>query len=127
MTVLAAMLTGGTIAPRTELYIKLACNEISPDYLFVPPPPPPPVFLSTGVDIPSDPGVPIYVPPPPPPNRPSINLPSPNKKCAADPSVQAAVAKLSTAMTTSMGVLSCVTTGSWAQVCNSLPFHGRPN
>lgn len=111
---LSSVLMGATIAPRTELYIKLACNELRPDYLFIPPPPL--ALFDIGEPIPSTPETPIYVPPPAPPNKPSINIPGPNKMCSTDPKVMGAVAKLSTAMTTSMGVLSCVTTGSWSQV-----------
>ncbi|KAG8697676.1 hypothetical protein FRC08_006378 [Ceratobasidium sp. 394] len=127
-SILTAMLMGATIAPRTELYIKLACNELRPDYLFLPPPPlalydvgkPAPVEHQSldmqDEPIPPSPETPIYVPPPPRPKKPSILLPGPNKMCAADPKVQGAVAKLSTVMTTTMGVLSCLTTGSWAQL-----------
>ncbi|KAG9093335.1 hypothetical protein FRC06_011565 [Ceratobasidium sp. 370] len=111
--ILTATLMGATIAPRTELYIKLACNELRPDYLFIPPPPL--ALYDIGEPVPS-PETPIYVPPSTRPNKPSILIPGPNKMCAADPKVQGAVAKLSTAMTTTMGILSCLTTGSWAQL-----------
>lgn len=41
----------------------------------------------------------------------------PNQRvCAADPTVQAIVAKLNTAMTTSMGILACMTTAWWGSV-----------
>lgn len=46
----------------------------------------------------------------------------PLKECAADPQVQATVAKLATVLTTTMGVLSCLTTGWWAQFSDR---HGR--
>ncbi|CAE6475033.1 unnamed protein product [Rhizoctonia solani] len=114
MTVIGAMLMSATIAPRQELYIKLACNELRPEYVLLPPPASV-SFLGLGGDIPNDPQTPIYVPPPAPPNRPAINIPGPNKMCASDPGVLAASAKLQTALTTSMGILSCLTTGSWAQ------------
>ncbi|CAE6424241.1 unnamed protein product [Rhizoctonia solani] len=110
LTIVGAMLTAATIAPRQELYIKLACNELRPEYILLPPP-----IVTLGSDIPNDPQTPIYVPPPAPPNRPAILIPGPNKMCTSDPKVMAATAKLSTALTTSMGVLSCLTTGSWAQ------------
>ncbi|CAE6520902.1 unnamed protein product [Rhizoctonia solani] len=116
MTVIGAMLMAATIAPRQELFIKLACNEIRPEYVLLPPP-------SSGIfggDIPHDPQTPIYVPPPPPPNRPAINIPGPDKRCTSDPAVQAASAELQTAMTTGMGVLSCLTTGSWSQLSDRI-------
>ncbi|CAE6516903.1 unnamed protein product [Rhizoctonia solani] len=114
MTIIGAMLMSATIAPRQELYIKLACNELRPEYVLLPPPASVSV-LGLGDDIPNDPQTPIYVPPPAPPNRPAINIPGPNKMCTSDPGVLAASAKLQTALTTSMGILSCLTTGSWAQ------------
>ncbi|KAF7323180.1 MFS domain-containing protein [Mycena chlorophos] len=40
----------------------------------------------------------------------------PTVKCAADPVVAAAAAKLNAAMTTSMGILSCLTTGFWSSL-----------
>ena len=44
----------------------------------------------------------------------------PNQRvCAADPTVQAVVAKLNTAMTTSMGILACMTTAWWGSVSRS--------
>ncbi|QRW14712.1 major facilitator superfamily transporter [Ceratobasidium sp. AG-Ba] len=111
---LAAILMGATIAPRTELYIKLACNEIHPEYLLVPPPPL--ALIDIGEPLPPTPDTPIYVPPPASPGKPSISIPGPNKMCSTDPKVLGAVAKLSTAMTTSMGILSCLTTGAWSQL-----------
>ncbi|KAH7340752.1 major facilitator superfamily domain-containing protein [Rhizoctonia solani] len=115
MTVIGAMLMSATIAPRQELYIKLACNELRPEYVLLPPPAPV-SLIGLGGDIPNDPQTPIYVPPPTPPNRPAINIPGPNKMCTTDPAVLAASAELQTVLTTSMGVLSCLTTGSWAQL-----------
>ncbi|KAG8743687.1 hypothetical protein FRC10_011560 [Ceratobasidium sp. 414] len=113
-SILTATLMGATIAPRTELYIKLACNELRPEYLFMPLPPL--AFYDVGEPVTPSPETPIYVPPPARPSKPSILFPGPNKMCAADPKVQGAVAKLSTAMATTMGVLSCLTTGSWARL-----------
>ncbi|KAG8696391.1 hypothetical protein FRC09_008542 [Ceratobasidium sp. 395] len=114
-SLLSATLMGATIAPRTELYIKLACNELHPDYLLVPPPPPLALY-DIGEPVSPSPEIPVYVPPPARPTKPSINIPGPNKMCSADPKVLSAVAKLSTAMTTSTGILSCLTTGSWSQL-----------
>ncbi|KII88321.1 hypothetical protein PLICRDRAFT_41492 [Plicaturopsis crispa FD-325 SS-3] len=39
-----------------------------------------------------------------------------HKSCSSDPDVQAAVAKLSTAMTTTMGIISCLTTSWWGSL-----------
>ncbi|KAG9105898.1 hypothetical protein FRC07_009068, partial [Ceratobasidium sp. 392] len=117
-SLLTSVLMGATIAPRTELYIKLACNELRPDYLFIPPPPL--ALYDIGEPVPPSPETPIYVPPPAQPSKPSINLPGPNKMCSTDPKVLGAVAKLSTAMTTSGGVLSCLTTGSWSQLSDRI-------
>ncbi|KAF8710919.1 MFS general substrate transporter, partial [Rhizoctonia solani] len=116
LTITGAVLMAATIAPRQELYIKLACNELRPEYILLPSP----ATVSFSNDIPSDPQTPIYVPPPAPPNRPAILIPGPNKMCTSDPNVMAATAKLSTALTTSMGILSCLTTGSWAQLSDRI-------
>lgn len=45
----------------------------------------------------------------------------PNNECAADPVVQAATAKLIAAMTTTMGILSCLTAAWWGSVSEHLP------
>ncbi|EUC62120.1 MFS transporter [Rhizoctonia solani AG-3 Rhs1AP] len=116
LTIIGALLMAATIAPRQELYIRLVCNELRPEYILLPPP----AVVSLGADIPNDPQTPIYIPPPAPPNRPAINIPGPNKMCTSDPGVLAASAKLQTALTTSMGVLSCLTTGSWAQLSDRI-------
>ncbi|CAE6510722.1 unnamed protein product [Rhizoctonia solani] len=116
LTVIGALLMAATIAPRQELYIRLVCNELRPEHILLPPP----ALVGFGGDIPSDPQTPIYVPPPAPPNRPAINIPGPNKMCTSDPGVLAASAELQTVLTTSMGVLSCLTTGSWAQLSDRI-------
>ncbi|KXN92843.1 hypothetical protein AN958_06822, partial [Leucoagaricus sp. SymC.cos] len=51
------------------------------------------------------------------------SAPTRTQLCAADPVVQAAVAKFSAAMTTSMGVLSCLTTAWWGAFSDR---YGRP-
>ncbi|CAE6436761.1 unnamed protein product [Rhizoctonia solani] len=100
LTILGALLMAATIAPRQELYIRLVCNELRPEYVLLPPR----AVVTLGADIPNDPQTPIYIPPPAPPNRLAINIPGPNKMCTSDPNVLAASAKLQTALTTSMGL-----------------------
>jgi MFS family permease len=46
----------------------------------------------------------------------------PTKECSSDPVVLAAVAKLTATLTTSMGVLGCLTTGFWGSFSDR---HGR--
>nr|VWO98059.1 Calcium dependent mitochondrial carrier protein [Ganoderma boninense] len=47
----------------------------------------------------------------------SVAFDEPNQRvCASDPTVQAIVAKLNTAMTTSMGILACMTTAWWGSL-----------
>ncbi|KAG6330429.1 hypothetical protein ID866_8658 [Astraeus odoratus] len=40
------------------------------------------------------------------------------QKCASDPEVQAAAARLSATLVTSMGILSCLVTGFWGPLCD---------
>ena len=63
----AAIATFATLAPRVEIYTKLACDAIRPEY------------QTLGVD---DVGL--------------RRFPSPSKLCGEDPEVQAAVAQLMT-------------------------------
>ncbi|KAF8473108.1 major facilitator superfamily domain-containing protein [Gautieria morchelliformis] len=77
-----------TIAPRIEIYTKLACEALKPEY------------QSIGVDDSSIMQI----------------VPAPSKLCGQDPEVQAAVAQLMTFMTVSMGILSCITSGWWGQL-----------
>lgn len=118
----AAVAMSATIAPRIEIYTILACREMRPDIYY------------EGMQINSSPLATL--------------TPTRSQLCAADPVVQAAVAKLAAgmsfrimmhiailvftssltsmiskltihlcpAMTTSMGILSCLTTGWWGAV-----------
>ncbi|KAF5389821.1 hypothetical protein D9757_003673 [Collybiopsis confluens] len=96
---------GATVAPKVEIYTALACIQHRPDM----------------ADIPGLPSV--------------FDLTSYNEhhwqaqiltasasSCKSDPVVQAAVAKLATVMTASMGVLGCLTTGWWSSFSDR---HGR--
>lgn len=97
-----------TIAPRVEIYTELACREHKPDY-------------SIGRGSPLDNGftfesVPVAVNEPVDQAHQVVTLQDdaevPNR-CASDPEVQAAVATLIAAMTSTMGILACLTTGFW--------------
>ncbi|KAJ3573787.1 hypothetical protein NP233_g2219 [Leucocoprinus birnbaumii] len=76
-----------TLAPKVEVYTILACRILRPDIYY---------DKSFGIA-----------------DLPFIREPTRTQLCAADPVVQAAVAKFAAAMTTSMGILSCLTTGWW--------------
>ncbi|KAF7294735.1 MFS domain-containing protein [Mycena indigotica] len=91
-----------TLAPKVEVYTLLACSVHKPEIFeavasYVPPAVPPPTIANE---------IPV-----------SFEIATaheyPVKECTADPVVSAAVAKLSTAITASMGVLGCLTTGWW--------------
>lgn len=97
-TFMAAIATSITIAPRIELYIRLACQEIRPDYESI--------SIKPGEIItwPSIIG--------------TVALPRPSARCQSDPTIQAAVAELGATMTTTIGVLSCLTAGWWGKFCD---------
>ncbi|PVF98942.1 MFS general substrate transporter [Serendipita vermifera] len=101
-TTLAAFAMTASIAPRLEIYIKLACQEIRPDYN----------SLDAGeggvIDWPSTVG--------------TVTLPRPSAKCQGDPDVQQAVAELGATISAILGILSCLTAGWWGQFCDR---HGR--
>ncbi|KAF8586548.1 MFS general substrate transporter [Ramaria rubella] len=82
----ASIATTTTIAPRVEIYTKLVCEVLRPEY----------TVLVGG--------------------RSLEPVSPPSKLCGQDPDVQAAVAKLVTFMAVSMGILSCLTTGWWGQL-----------
>ncbi|KAG5636197.1 hypothetical protein H0H81_008867 [Sphagnurus paluster] len=124
-----AIAMSATIAPRIEIYTMLACRVHKPD-----------IFRQT---LPSlggmfdFPGTSPILPPMIPANttfNDNFGISSsdmknggstpdkPNNACASDPTVQAAVAKLNAVITTSMGILSCLTTGWWGSFSDR---HGR--
>lgn len=114
-----AMFRASTIAPRTELFIKFACDELRPEYR---------VDAnvvqwdttrkSAQVDIPM-----TFVQ-----RNTAVKtmLLHPDKRCSQDPEVHRAAAKLSAAITSAQGILSTITLGWWAQVCIS-PFELQNN
>ncbi|KAL0946702.1 hypothetical protein HGRIS_012889 [Hohenbuehelia grisea] len=120
MMLLSAPATGMTIAPRIEIYTLLACSVHKPEVFEIAP---------IGANLPYI--IPHKLDPLSNSNPTDSFLSSaswPNdtvrvqaghgyddtyKLCAKDPVVQAAVAQLSTALTTTLGVLSCLTTGWW--------------
>lgn len=104
-TLIGAMAMSSTIAPRVEVYIKLACQEIRPEYNSHP-------LLSPDGERGGVIGWPSYIG--------TVTVPRPSAKCQADPEVQAAVASLGATITTIMGILSALTAGWWGRVC---PFH----
>ncbi|CAK5264919.1 unnamed protein product [Mycena citricolor] len=105
-----------TLVPKVEIYTLLACSVHKPE-IFAPSASLPQYTLAGFVDAASArPGHP-----------PAFDIAlatteagaadrareTPIAACAADPVVQAAVAKLNTAITTTMGALGCLTTGWW--------------
>ncbi|KAJ1309189.1 hypothetical protein OPQ81_004858 [Rhizoctonia solani] len=112
ITAMSAMFKASTIAPRTELFIKFACDELKPEYR-----------VDANVSQwgsrlkGAETDVLAFVP------RNSVlgdrnmkvTLLHPDKRCAQDPAVHRAAAKLSAGITSAQGMLSCVTLGWWAQ------------
>ncbi|KAI6097669.1 major facilitator superfamily domain-containing protein [Pisolithus croceorrhizus] len=90
-------------APRVEVYTLLVCHVHKPGY------------FSDDLNF----GVTTYMTG----TRgvPNINIDT-RERCAADPEVQAIVAKLSATLVTTMGILSCLTTGWWGAFSDR---HGR--
>ncbi|CAE6475036.1 unnamed protein product [Rhizoctonia solani] len=108
ITAVSAMFRASTIAPRTELFIKFACDELRPEYR-----------VDTNVvqwDVTlgnAQTDVPItFV------QRNTTlktTLLRPDKRCAQDPAVHRAAAKLSAGIISTQGILSTLTLGWWAQ------------
>ncbi|CAE6516907.1 unnamed protein product [Rhizoctonia solani] len=108
ITAVSAMFRASTIAPRTELFIKFACDELRPEYR----------VDANVVQWDVTPGnaqtdVPItFV------QRNTTlktTLLRPDKRCAQDPAVHRAAAKLSAGIISAQGILSTLTLGWWAQ------------
>lgn len=118
---ITAFLYAGTIAPRTELLVKLACNDLHPDWDLVSNTtimqknataastsshstrdfPMRLYFVERSAHLAS---------------RSQITTPGTSPMCSNDADVQKAVAKLNTAITTTSGILSVLTTGWWTQL-----------
>ncbi|PFH51761.1 hypothetical protein AMATHDRAFT_40016 [Amanita thiersii Skay4041] len=115
----SAIAMSATIAPRIEIYTRLACKVHKPDIynehslqLVLK------LFPFLGSDMLTKPDISM-------PYLHEVNLITPalniiaegsphgTKQCATDPVVQAAVAKLITVISVSMGILSCLTTAWW--------------
>ncbi|KAF9819793.1 hypothetical protein IEO21_01884 [Rhodonia placenta] len=94
---LASVAMSATMAPRIEIYTRLVCDAYRPEYT-----------VGRGKDRLPNPDV-VF--------SPSVILDDKTYElCVADPVVQKAVAKLSLAMITTMGVLGCLTTGWWGSL-----------
>ncbi|PPQ99088.1 hypothetical protein CVT24_009355 [Panaeolus cyanescens] len=129
--------TSATIAPRIEIYTILACSVHKPDIFKLNYP-----DLGLGIQTTTGPLANISSPywqgsylEDTTPHAASSNLhhgnfgsnqidipPEKRNLCASDPVVQAAVAKLIAAIATSMGILTCITTGFWGSFSDR---HGR--
>ncbi|KAF9014116.1 major facilitator superfamily domain-containing protein [Cyathus striatus] len=128
---LTAIATSATIAPKIEIYTMLVCSVHKPDIFkqnF------PNGGLGGNIDVASallssdmhrntsmGMGIKHVISSFTGANE-TVPLPSKPNLCASDPVVQAAVAQLSTVITTSMGILSCLTTGWWGAFSDR---HGR--
>ncbi|CAE6510717.1 unnamed protein product [Rhizoctonia solani] len=106
VTALGAMFRASTIAPRTELYIKFACDELRPEYRVDanvvqwdsrP-------MKSARVDVPI-----TFV------QKDAAMKTALDKRCSQDPEVHRAAARLSASITSAQGILSTITLGWWAQ------------
>jgi hypothetical protein len=124
------MFRASTIAPRTELFIKFACDELQPEYRVDATP-----WINTTGDANTSNELELaitYLPQPakgkggagqrdqlPIDERAPMKstLLHPDKRCIQDREVHRAAAKLSAGITSAQGMLSCLTTGWWTQVC----------
>ncbi|KAG8696390.1 hypothetical protein FRC09_008541 [Ceratobasidium sp. 395] len=114
ITAVAATFRASTIAPRTELFIKFACDELRPEYRVDAlqwSPAARSVNSSTKLEVPL-----TYLSKPTQEN-PSLRatLLHPDRRCIQDKEVHRAAAKLSASITTAQGMLSVLTTGWWTQ------------
>ncbi|KAI6164539.1 major facilitator superfamily domain-containing protein [Pisolithus thermaeus] len=115
-------LVSATFAPRVEVYTLLVCHTLKPEYF-----PDSPIYpvlphivgaVSTQNASATHANESSYL------SSPIVTYPSTipgyeedeqtRQKCTSDPAVQAVVAKLSATLTTTMGILSCLVTGWWA-------------
>ncbi|KAF8808993.1 MFS general substrate transporter [Phlegmacium glaucopus] len=127
-----AIATSSTLAPRIEIYTTLACSIHRPDIFrgssqqqdildFVQQSndhrTPAVAHQSGSVDI-----FGVFIIEESIQSNDADTPPTRKQRCASDPIVQAAVAKLSTVIAASMGILSCITTAWWGAFSDR---HGR--
>jgi hypothetical protein len=112
----SALIYAATIAPRTELLVKLACNKLHPSWDLVSNP----TVLQNNATSHSTRDFPLplhFVERVTPfEKRSQITTPGTSTMCSNDAAVQKEVAKLNTAIATTSGILSVLTTGWWTQV-----------
>ncbi|CAE7082933.1 unnamed protein product [Rhizoctonia solani] len=115
---ITALLYAGTIAPRTELLIKLACNNLHPGWDLVSNS----TFLGKNETTPpgshsrSFPERLHLVERPVLQKRSQITTPGTSSMCSNDDAVQKEVAKLNTSISLTSGILSVFTTAAWAKL-----------
>ena len=119
-----------TMAPKTEVYIRLVCAQYRPEFL-QPPALPVPREGHWALPLPLNPPTALSYPPRPDesliPVKAAdplitfdkgfrVHVPRPSSKCTSDPEVGQIVAGLNTAVTLTLGILSLITTGYWTSV-----------
>ncbi|CUA75023.1 Cohesin subunit SA-3 [Rhizoctonia solani] len=108
-----SIVNASTTAPRTELFLKFACDELRPEYRVdtnVAQRYPGPKGTQTNVSltfIQKNPTLDDHIMKP--------TLLHPDKRCSQDPAVHRAVAKLDAGITTAEGILSFLALGWWSQ------------
>jgi hypothetical protein len=115
-----------TLAPKTEVYIRLVCERYQPDQplaLPVPheihpalPSPANPRGISSNSSRALESTLPAPVAIILTTLDALVRLPRPSSKCTSDPEVGRIVAGLNTAINLTLGILSLITTGYWASV-----------
>ncbi|CAE6423800.1 unnamed protein product [Rhizoctonia solani] len=112
ITAMGAMFRASTIAPRTELLIKFACDELRPEYSIDANAVSWDSTKNTSIDVPI---AFVHLNPTLGGQTAKMTLHHPDKRCAQDPVVHRAAAKLSAGVTSAQGILSVLTLGWWAQ------------
>lgn len=102
----SAILSSMTVAPKSEVYIRLICAELRPDSVLLPP-----SVNFPSVNDPSPSSLTFVTL-----NENTTAVPRPTPECSSDPEVARVVAELSTAISLITGVLACLTTAMWGQV-----------